>query len=210
MTSATDAPRTSGRPRDPGIDDAVLAATTSLLEELGYAGTTVKAISRRSGVGTPAIYRRWAGRVELVEAAVFPPVHVPVPRPTGDLQADVQAYVDVMTAALSRPAARAALPGLLTEYIGDPERYAGVTLRVGLPIRDAFHALLADQPSGTVDPDVDPDSVLDLLAASVLYELFILPFTGREAHTNPAAEIVVRALRADGAEPDHPPSRRRT
>ena len=62
----------TGRPRDPGLDAAILAATRALLVEHGYQGITMQGVARIAGVHVPAIYRRWRTKFELVEAAVFP------------------------------------------------------------------------------------------------------------------------------------------
>lgn len=197
-------PRNAGRPRDERIDQAVIAATITLLEEVGFDATTVAAISRRSGVPTPTIYRRWANRVEVIEAAVFPPGEATPPRPTGDLRRDLQAYLDTIATPLGRRAARAALPGLLAAYVSDPEKYVGVTFRLGGALRTAFHELLDRQPPGTIDDTIDPDSVLDLLAATSLYATFIRPFSGRDEPATATVDLVLSALRA--APPQDPPA----
>lgn len=194
-TTLDDRARKGGRPRDRQIDEAVIRATLKLLEEVGYAGTTIQAVSRRSGVATPAIYRRWANRVELIETAVFPSMQVVAVMPSGDLRADLQSYVEAFTTTFSRPAARAALPGLLSEYQHRPERNQSVALRVGADIRDSFRTLMEQQPPGTIAADLDEAFVLDMLIGSLLYRLFILPFTGRtDAPTDATAEILFRAL----------------
>jgi AcrR family transcriptional regulator len=188
------APRRGGRPRSPQIDDAVLRATLALLEEVGFSGTTIQAVSRRSGVAPPAIYRRWANRVELIETAVFPELQIVAVSPSGDLRADLQSYVDAYTSAFSRPATRNAIPALLSEYQRDPASNRSVALRVGTTVRDAFRALIESQPPGTLAPDLDSDFVLDLLIGSVLYRTFILPFTGRRVTADTTAEVIHQAL----------------
>lgn len=62
--------RTAGRPRDPGVESAILSAVQSLLIENGYAGTTIAAVAQRAHCGRSAIYRRWETKAELVVAAV--------------------------------------------------------------------------------------------------------------------------------------------
>ena len=49
--SASERPVPRGRPRDPKRREAVLAAARDLVDERGYAATTLQAISERSGVG---------------------------------------------------------------------------------------------------------------------------------------------------------------
>ena len=57
---------TTGRPRDPRIDDAVIEATIDLLEQVGYLQLTISAIADRAGTNKPAIYRRWPTKAHLV------------------------------------------------------------------------------------------------------------------------------------------------
>lgn len=59
-----------GRPRDEHIDAAALAAAVTLLAERGYESLRMKDVAERAGVGLGALYRRWAGKQELVVAAL--------------------------------------------------------------------------------------------------------------------------------------------
>jgi AcrR family transcriptional regulator len=185
-------PRGRGRPRDEAIDERGLAAALELLAEEGYAATTMTAVARRAGVGTPALYRRWSSRTELVENAVFPGFPDLVVEPTGDLHADVQRYVDAYCAVFAAPAARAAMPGLISDYQTDPGVHRRIGDRVaGARVRDAFAAMLAhDVP----DPSFDPDDALDVLIGSVMQHSFVRPFTGRDPGNAYITDAVVRAV----------------
>lgn len=196
----TPEPARPGRPRDPLIDDAVLAATLELLADEGYIRTTIQAVARRAGVGPPAIYRRWANRVELVESALFPELRGRDVEITGDLRTDLQTYVDMFTATFATPAARAAVPALLSEYQSAPSANRSVALRLGLDVRRRFRELLDAQPPGTVDPAFDADDVLDVLVGAVIYRTFFLPFTGRYDHGDRTVDVLVRILRTT---PEH-------
>ncbi|MCV7171361.1 helix-turn-helix transcriptional regulator, partial [Mycobacterium manitobense] len=61
-----------GRPRNRGIDEAVLRATVELLGQVPYAELSVDAIAARAATSKPAIYRRWPSKAALVHEAVFP------------------------------------------------------------------------------------------------------------------------------------------
>jgi AcrR family transcriptional regulator len=56
----------AGRRRDPRIDDAITAATKSLLEESGLGELTIESIARRAGVSRTTVYRRWPSRDALL------------------------------------------------------------------------------------------------------------------------------------------------
>jgi AcrR family transcriptional regulator len=55
----------AGRPRDRGIDEAVLSSALELFIERGYHRTSLSEVARRAGVRTPAIYRRWRTKAAL-------------------------------------------------------------------------------------------------------------------------------------------------
>lgn len=181
-----------GRPRNPAINAAILAATRQLLEEVGFAGTTVQAIAQRSGVHPPAIYRRWPSRISLIEDALFSEmVEVPV-EPTGDLRVDLLRFLAAYEAMLGRPAARAAIPGLLAAYQGGVEppedKWAHLSLRPQL------RAILSATPD-EVDTDVDPGEIFDLLLATMLARTVIPPLAGRLPPLDRVVDLVVRTLR---------------
>ncbi len=170
-------PAGSGRPRDPQIDDDVLRAANELLEEVGYLQLTIAAIAERAGTNKPAIYRRWPTKAHLVHEAVFPAPTVPESSPDdGDLRGDIAALVSVGVELLGRPAARAALPGLLAEMTSDPTlrsdvigRFEGRTWGwLQQRIDDAIDA-------GHVRPDVSSATVLELIAGSTFVATAIRP-----------------------------------
>jgi AcrR family transcriptional regulator len=55
-----------GRPRDGSIRRRVIDAAIECYAERGWSGFSFEAVSTRSMVGRPALYRRWADREELL------------------------------------------------------------------------------------------------------------------------------------------------
>ncbi|MET8423805.1 TetR/AcrR family transcriptional regulator [Nocardia sp. NPDC004860] len=154
-----------GRPRDESKDQAVLVAARRLLAEVGYQQTTIAAISRQSGVNTPAIYRRWPTREALIEEAVHGPGGHPLPMETGDLREDLKTWVQIFLARAARPAARAGFPGLLADTRTEQARARLTAL--GAPVRQAFSDLIDHAVQrGDISADVDTEFLFDLLADS--------------------------------------------
>ena len=166
-----------GRPRDSRIDDAVLQATTDLLEEVGYLRLTVGAIAERAGTTKPAIYRRWPTKAHLVHEAVFPIDGRAEAFPPGDdLRSDIRALVAIGVELLGRPAARAALPGLMAEMAGDPTLHADVLGRFATGtwgwLQQRIEAAIE---AGEVRADVQSSTVLELIAGSTFVATAIRP-----------------------------------
>ncbi|MEL5959091.1 TetR/AcrR family transcriptional regulator [Streptomyces sp. CLV115] len=111
-------PRT-GRPRSVAADEAILEATRSSLVDLGWSKLTMSDVATRAGVAKTTLYRRWAGKNELVVDAVavlFDELELP---DLGSLSADVQAVVLQFAALLERPETRTALMAVVAESTRD-------------------------------------------------------------------------------------------
>jgi AcrR family transcriptional regulator len=167
---------TAGRPRDPRIDRAVLLATEELVVEVGYADLTVGAIAERAGTTKAAIYRRWPGKAYLVHEAAFPD-DAPGPVPgDGPLADDVRAMVASCRDVFSRPVARAALPGLLAEVVGDPVLNGAILARFRAGTWGDMHdRLLRAVASGEVRAGVDPDVLIETVGGATLLALLNRP-----------------------------------
>ncbi|APS19127.1 TetR/AcrR family transcriptional regulator [Streptomyces parvus] len=118
--SATDPKATrTGRPRSTAADAAILDATRESLVDLGWSKLTMSDVATRAGVAKTTLYRRWAGKNELVVDAVavlFDELELP---DRGSLAADVQGVVLQFAALLERPEARTALMAVVAESTRD-------------------------------------------------------------------------------------------
>jgi AcrR family transcriptional regulator len=166
-------PQPSGRPRDPQKDHDVLAATRQLLAEVGYQRTTIAAVARRAGVGAPTIYRRWPQREALIEDAAFSHVRpAPLPTATGDLRADLQAWVQAFLAELADPVTRAAVPGLLLAWQQEEGLYKQFRLRNELDVQALFAKLL--EVDGAAE---HAEAAFDFLVSTTLIRAVTLGMT---------------------------------
>nr|WP_189547211.1 TetR/AcrR family transcriptional regulator [Streptomyces gelaticus] len=109
----------TGRPRSAAADEAILEATRASLVDLGWSKLTMSDVAARAGVAKTTLYRRWAGKNELVVDAVavlFDELEMP---DLGSLSADVQAMVLQFAALLERPETRTALMAVVAESTRD-------------------------------------------------------------------------------------------
>ncbi|MEV7913013.1 TetR/AcrR family transcriptional regulator [Streptomyces griseus] len=109
----------TGRPRSTAADAAILEATRASLIDLGWSKLTMGDVATRAGVAKTTLYRRWAGKNELVVDAVavlFDELELP---DRGSLAADVQGVVLQFASLLERPEARTALMAVVAESTRD-------------------------------------------------------------------------------------------
>ncbi|MBW5249113.1 TetR/AcrR family transcriptional regulator [Streptomyces sp. NBC_01220] len=112
-------PSRTGRPRSVAADEAILEATRASLVDLGWSKLTMGDVATRAGVAKTTLYRRWAGKNELVVDAVavlFDELELP---DLGSLSADVQAVVLQFAALLERPETQTALMAVVAESTRD-------------------------------------------------------------------------------------------
>jgi len=159
---------TRGRPRDAGLDARIRAAALDLVMERGAEGTTMDAVAERAGVGKASVYRRWAGKDDLVLDAVDRLVRTEIPIPdTGDLRTDLtQAVRDLLRFAATPIGGH--LLTLLTEGVRNPA-LARVQQQVwARQLALAAPPLARARARGDLHPDVTDETVLDFLIGPIL------------------------------------------
>src|SRR3954447_19533542 len=93
-TSRPGQPSPDPRRRDPRVRRAILDATVTLLEEVGYGRLTIEAIAARAGGSKQTIYRWWPGKAALIMEAFIAAGEERVPEPdTGSLVGDLEAIL---------------------------------------------------------------------------------------------------------------------
>ncbi|MGB3481574.1 MAG: TetR/AcrR family transcriptional regulator [Mycobacterium sp.] len=172
---AEDKPPGAGRPRDPRIDAAILAAAADLLVEIGYANITMAAIADRAGTTKTALYRRWSSKAEIVHEAAFPAAPTALQMPAGDIAADIEAMIAGARDVFVSPVVRAALPGLVADMAADAELNSRVMARFG-DVFGVIRARLADAVDrGEVHDDIDPDRLVEVIGGTTLMRLLLSP-----------------------------------
>ncbi|MFF4491044.1 TetR/AcrR family transcriptional regulator [Streptomyces sp. NPDC001544] len=180
MQSRTPASR-PGRPRSAAADTAILAATREALVELGWSKLTLGDVATRAGVAKTTLYRRWAGKNELVVDAVaelFDELELP---DRGSLAADIEGVVLQFAAILARPEAKSGLMAAVAESTRDD----ALRERIRASIVDRQKRLVLEgraraQTRGELPPEADPaeaartvDLIFDMVAGAVVHRTLV-------------------------------------
>jgi len=155
-----------GRPRDARLDAAIVQATIDLLEERGYSELSLAAIAERAATTTAAIYRRWGSKSELVAHAVFRTDGDDVVADTADLADDLQTMVRWSVEKICRPAALAAIAGLISESRADRRERAAEAAGASRLVAERLERAKA---AGELRADVDTAVLTALIDGPVLH-----------------------------------------
>lgn len=162
--------RPTGRPRDPRCDGAILAATLELLADGGYAAATVEAVAARAGVGKATVYRRYAGKDELVVDALATLVEPAERLPRGSVRDECVGLLNGMRRSATASLAGRILPRLLSEAVDNPALMARYREQVVGPRRARLATVLRrGMDEGLLRPDLDVEHAMDLLIGPMVY-----------------------------------------
>jgi AcrR family transcriptional regulator len=207
--------RSVGRPRDPRLDAAVLAATRALLVEAGYHQLSIEAVARRAHVHRPVIYRRWRSKAELVHDAVFCPADDTTLRiaDTGNFRDDLRACIHNSIALFRRPEVLSAFPGLMAAQRIDPELRRVLMPRLEVTAGGGFEAFVRRAVArGDARPVVTIETLFDVLAGTVLFHIAASAMEAGQALETQLFTVMARLAGIDEAprRAAKLPSRRKT
>ncbi|MGW7469907.1 TetR/AcrR family transcriptional regulator C-terminal ligand-binding domain-containing protein [Streptomyces xantholiticus] len=161
-------PAAAGRPRDPGIDAAVVAATLDVLRAHGYAGFALEAVAARAGTTKASVRRRWTTRQSLVIDALASVLVMPPVPDHGCTRCDLTRSVDLLAEALLDRLPAGVLAPLVADCAHDTELHRRLIDVLVQPSRDAATiAVRRAVDRGDLRAGVDPDLLVDLLASVV-------------------------------------------
>jgi AcrR family transcriptional regulator len=158
MAQLTQTKAIAGRSRRRGevLERALYAATLAELAAVGYGGLTMEGIAARAHTGKAALYRRWASKHDLVQAALLhavPPL--PEPRPGRSARENL---LTVFTAHRDVLAGKTDFPGLviIAQVLHEPELRAIFADSVVCPRLKIVESILR---AAAVDGDIDPATI---------------------------------------------------
>jgi len=165
--------RRPGRPRSEAAEQAILAAALDLFAETGPEALGIEQVAARAGVGKATIYRRWAGKEDmLMDALSGLATQLPVPQGRS-VRADLTALLEAVCRDVADPR-RARLFALMQ---GEGRRYPRLMDRyvetVIKPRRDVVAAVLRrGVATGELRENTDIDAATFLLNGAVLASMY--------------------------------------
>jgi AcrR family transcriptional regulator len=197
-----------GRPRDTTLDEAIDAATESVLLQDGYPAITIDRIARLAGTTRAAVYRRVRSPAELVVRLATGRFGINPAPSNGDLRTDLCQLQQRQREFFDDPVTRAALAGLLTDFGTDDVLAAQFYERFISPRRASVVAMLNRAAArGEIAPVEQPELISDLLTGPLLLRT-VLPAIGTidDAIIEATVDAALNRCRTLNAAPDGPPS----
>jgi AcrR family transcriptional regulator len=177
-----------GRPRDPVVDESILAATLELLGEAGYARLTMEQVAARARVGKASVYLRWPSKLALVAEAIQRgrPDLVPEMPDSGSLAGDMTFFLaDVVR---PRDAGTRALSAVAGEAASNPEMREAFRRGVSRTLADRVRVIVEWAVARRELPASTDVELLSLLPQALLQQ-FRLTYDER-----PGAELAERIV----------------
>ncbi|HXF51563.1 MAG TPA: TetR-like C-terminal domain-containing protein [Dehalococcoidia bacterium] len=168
-----------GRPRDPELDRRILAAALVALARRGYAGVSVEAVAAAAGVGKTTIYRRYAGKDDLIAAALEALASAVELPDTGSTRTDLMEYLERLHDTVLKGPGIPAFAALLVEGRRNRRLLNLLHERLVGRRRELFRlALRRGIERGEIRPEADVDAAADaVFGAFFARHLIGLPVT---------------------------------
>jgi AcrR family transcriptional regulator len=159
--------RPAGRPRNPELDRAILAAAERQLREAGYPGMSLESVAAAAGTTVPAVRRRFGGKAALAVAVIDSLRVESMPAEAGPPRVRALALLRNFRANLLRSNSLAVVGTLLAEEHRHPELLAAFRHRLVEPRRAALRRVLADGIGcGELPDSADSDVLASMLIGS--------------------------------------------
>jgi AcrR family transcriptional regulator len=192
----TDTPR--GRPRSTVRHHAILECTRGLLASGTYEQLTIEAIAAGAGVSKQTVYKWWPSKAAVVTEAVmagYLGVDAEPPADTGDVAADMAAWLHAQIDQLADPAVRA-LTRAMTAASAESNDSARIFEQLAEPTRQYLLVrLTAAVGQGELRPDADLVAAADAILSTILLQSLSPAHVDAHDHADGLLDILLNGMR---------------
>lgn len=186
-----------GRPRSEEARQAILDATSRLMEATLVRNLTIEGIAREAGVGKPTIYRWWDSKCALVMDAFLATTAPKVPFPKSGSASDALKVQVKRVIALLRGRSGEIVAEMVGEGQSDPHVLEEFRERFFTQLlAPARQVIERGKESGEFDRTLDTDLAIDLIYGPIYYRLLLGHQPLDKAFANSLSERIIPALRA--------------
>ena len=163
---------------------AILTATSSLIERLGYDRVTIEGIASEAGVGKQTIYRWWPSKSAVVAECLLEGALIPEtfePQDTGDLAADLSEWLERALGFVSTH--HSLLHSLIGAAVENEEVGQRLYERLGASPEVLAERLRVAQAAGQLRAGVSVEQLVDAIVGMLIARLlFGAPIRSDDAH----------------------------
>ena len=175
---APDTPR-PGRPRDPSVDRAILAAALRLFVKRGFDAVSFDEIAQTAGVARTTLYRRWSSKLDLISEAIATRRGAPevtLATKSSSARSLREPLVKAVSKALTAPGFRGVMARLIGSVPDHPELMSAYWDAYLAPRRQAMsHVLERARSEGLIRADANLEIFLDLISGALMHHLLVRP-----------------------------------
>ena len=187
--------RKPGRPRSKKSEEAIISATTKLLNDEGYAKLTVGKVAAYAKASKSTIYRRWPTKEHLIIEA-FNRWPALTPHDKGDVMSDLLDLYRQFLRVLHRPPSNGIMPTLVAERAHNPALAAVFDPLMQMrrdPARAVFRRAIE---RGELARDTDTELAIDAIMGATVLRLY---FTSGDLSVKSMRKYLFVLLRGLGA-----------
>lgn len=183
------------------MEQAILQAAASLLEERGFASMSIEEVAALAGVGKASIYRRWSSKGALaLDAFLGHFLLLQPPVDTGSLEGDMNASLMQWVRAVSGTPSGRTLVGLIAEAQLDPELASAWHNGVIIPSRNQHRPMVERAiERGEIPVGSDIDVLMDMLYGPAYHRLLHWHLPLSEEFVRRVVAVVVAGAKAGAA-----------
>lgn len=196
MTDTTPPAARPGRPRDPGIDEAVLDAAAEQLVAGGLPALRMDTLAERVGVAKTTLYRRWPTRAHLLVAVLARGQREVGTPSTGDVRADLVTFTTRLAATLDPPLVRQLAAQLAAAVAEDPDLAAPVRQLWADRRLQIAGIVEAGIERGQLRADASAAIIVDQLAGALYYHVLVTGEPLGDAYAEALVDTVLRGALA--------------
>lgn len=161
-----------GRPRNPRTQQRILKAAAELVLEQGFKALSIDAIAGRAGVGRMTIYRRWPNKAAIVMDTFLERARPSTPFLPAETYIESIGQQIRAAAKVFRGKDGTLLRTIFAEAQFDPELASAFREKWVIPNRKMALAYFEEGiKNGFLRPDIDLNSMIDLLYAPLYLQL---------------------------------------